>query len=203
MNLIIISFLSYFIGSIPFGLILTKIVEKKDIRNIGSGNIGATNVLRTGNKILAILTLALDIGKGFLSVIIAKKFFPEFLQLSCLLVFLGHVFPIWLKFNGGKGVATFVGILIGLSFYYAFLFTGTWLILALIFKYSSISSIFASLTLFVITIIKETSLVAIDSFYDQSANLKLIFFIIFIIIIYAHRKNISNLKKGTEPKIKL
>ena len=203
MDLIIISFLSYFLGSIPFGLILTKIVEKKDIRNIGSGNIGATNVLRTGNKILAILTLVLDVGKGFLSVIIAKKFFPEFLQLSCLLVFLGHVFPIWLKFNGGKGVATFVGILIGLSFYYAFLFIGTWLILALIFKYSSISSIFASLTLFLIVTIKETALVAIDSSYDQNTNLKLIFFIIFIIIIYAHRKNISNLRKGTESKIKL
>ena len=203
MDLIIISFLSYFLGSIPFGLILTKIVEKKDIRNIGSGNIGATNVLRTGNKILAILTLTLDVGKGFLSVIIAKKFFPEFLQLSCLLVFLGHVFPIWLKFNGGKGVATFVGILIGLSFYYAFLFIGTWLILALIFKYSSISSIFASLTLFLITMIKETALVAIDSSYDQNINLKLIFFIIFIIIIYAHRKNILNLRKGTESKIKL
>jgi len=203
MDLIIISFLSYFLGSIPFGLILTKIVEKKDIRNIGSGNIGATNVLRTGNKILAILTLTLDVGKGFLSVIIAKKFFPEFLQLSCLLVFLGHVFPIWLKFNGGKGVATFVGILIGLSFYYAFLFIGTWLILALIFKYSSISSIFASLTLFLITMIKETALVTIDSSYDQNTNLKLIFFIIFIIIIYAHRKNISNLRKGTESKIKL
>jgi len=203
MDLIIISFLSYFLGSIPFGLILTKIVEKKDIRNIGSGNIGATNVLRTGNKILAILTLTLDVGKGFLSVIIAKKFFPEFLQLSCLLVFLGHVFPIWLKFNGGKGVATFVGILIGLSFYYAFLFIGTWLILALIFKYSSISSIFASLTLFLITMIKETALVTIDSSYDQNINLKLIFFIIFIIIIYAHRKNISNLRKGTESKIKL
>ena len=203
MDLIIISFLSYFLGSIPFGLILTKIVEKKDIRNIGSGNIGATNVLRTGNKILAILTLILDVGKGFLSVIIAKKFFPEFLQLSCLLVFLGHVFPIWLKFNGGKGVATFVGILIGLSFYYAFLFIGTWLILALIFKYSSISSIFASLTLFLITMIKETALATIDSSYDQNTNLKLIFFIIFIIIIYAHRKNILNLRKGTEPKIKL
>ena len=203
MDLIIISFLSYFLGSIPFGLILTKIVEKKDIRNIGSGNIGATNVLRTGNKILAILTLTLDVGKGFLSVIIAKKFFPEFLQLSCLLVFLGHVFPIWLKFNGGKGVATFVGILIGLSFYYAFLFIGTWLILALIFKYSSISSIFASLTLFLITMIKETALVAIDSSYDQNTNLKLIFFIILVIIIYAHRRNILNLKKGTETKIKL
>ena len=145
----------------------------------------------------------LDVGKGFLSVIITKKFFPEFLELSCLLVFLGHVFPIWLKFNGGKGVATFVGILVGLSFYYAFLFIGTWLILALIFKYSSISSIFASLTLFVITMIKETALISIDSNYDQTENLKLIFFIILVIIIYAHRRNILNLKKGTEPKIKL
>ena len=104
MEIIFVAVFSYFCGSIPFGLILTKIFSKKDIRKIGSGNIGATNVLRTGNKYLAFATLILDALKGYIPVLIAKHFFPELLQLSALLSFLGHLFPVWLKFTGGKGV---------------------------------------------------------------------------------------------------
>ena len=116
MEIFIVAVFSYLCGSIPFGLILTKTFSGKDIRDVGSGNIGATNVLRTGNKYLAFLTLILDILKGYIAVIITKQFFPELLQLSALLVFLGHIFPIWLKFKGGKGVATFLGILFALSY---------------------------------------------------------------------------------------
>ena len=204
MDLIIISFLSYFLGSIPFGLVLTKIVEKKDIRNIGSENIGATNVLRTGNKILAILTLALDVGKGFLSVIIAKKFFPEFLQLSCLLVFLGHVFPIWLKFKGGKGVATYLGILFALDYGLSFLFIFTWTVVFLIFKYSSVASIFSSLTVFVVNSLLYTVLKSLGvNIIILGNNINTLLFILFVLILFTHRKNISNLKNKTEPKIKI
>ena len=115
MDIFLVAVFSYVSGSIPFGLILTKTFIKQDIRTIGSGNIGATNVLRTGNKILAILTLILDIIKGFVPVIITVKYFPDLINLSALIVFLGHIFPFWLKFKGGKGVATFLGILGALS----------------------------------------------------------------------------------------
>ena len=142
MEIVLVVVFSYLCGSIPFGLILTKTFSKQDIRKIGSGNIGATNVLRTGNKYLAFATLFLDILKGYIPVLIAKHFFPELLQLSALLAFLGHLFPVWLKFNGGKGVATFLGILFALSYGLTALFIFTWLTVSLIFKYSSLSSIF-------------------------------------------------------------
>ena len=200
--LIVISF-SYFSGSIPFGLILTKFFDDRDIRNIGSGNIGATNVLRTGNKYLAVLTLLLDILKGFIPVIITQQHFSELIQLSCLLAFLGHVFPIWLKFKGGKGVATYLGILFALSVKLGFLFMFTWLIVSLIFKYSSVSSMFSSLTVFVVTLIKETTLQSIGSTIYTEEKIKLILFIFFILIIMTHKKNISNLKNKTEHKIKI
>ena len=116
MEIFLVAVFSYFCGSIPFGLILTKAFNGNDIRNIGSGNIGATNVLRTGNKYLAAVTLILDILKGYVPVVITQQFFPEYLQLSALMAFLGHVFPIWLKFKGGKGVATYLGILFALSY---------------------------------------------------------------------------------------
>ena len=115
MDIIIVVLFSYLSGSIPFGLILTKTFGNIDIRKIGSGNIGATNVLRTGNKFLALFTLLLDMLKGYMPVIIASKYFPELIQLSCLITFLGHIFPIWIKFKGGKGVATYLGILFALS----------------------------------------------------------------------------------------
>ena len=203
MEIVLVVVFSYFCGSIPFGLILTKIFSNQDIREIGSGNIGATNVLRTGNKYLAFATLFLDILKGYISVLITNQFFPELLQLSALLVFLGHLFPIWLKFKGGKGVATFLGILFAISYGLAALFIFTWLTISLIFKYSSLSSIFSSLTVFIVTLIKEKVTVAIDPNIYVTEDLKLLLFIILILIIFTHRKNISNLKNGTEQKIKL
>ena len=114
-EILLVTSFSYLSGSIPFGLILTKFFGGKDVRKIGSGNIGATNVLRTGNKFLAILTLILDALKGYVPVIITQQFFPEQLQISGLMVFLGHLFPIWLKFKGGKGVATYLGVLFALD----------------------------------------------------------------------------------------
>ena len=203
MEIVLVAVFSYFCGSIPFGLILTKIFSKKDIRKIGSGNIGATNVLRTGNKYLAFATLFLDILKGYIPVLIAKHFFPELLQLSALLAFLGHLFPVWLKFNGGKGVATFLGILFALSYGLAALFIFTWLTVSLIFKYSSLSSIFSSLTVFIITLITEKVTFTINPNIYEEGDLKLLLFIILILIIFTHRKNISKLKNGTEQKIKL
>ena len=116
MEIIIVIFLSYICGSIPFGLILTKLFSNLDLRKVGSGNIGTTNVFRTGNKYLALLTLTLDVLKGYFPVIIAQKFFPEYVHLSGLIAFLGHIFPIWLKFKGGKGVATYLGILFAISY---------------------------------------------------------------------------------------
>ena len=203
MEIFLVAVFSYFCGSIPFGLILTKAFSGKDIRNIGSRNIGATNVLRTGNKYLAFTTLILDIFKGYFAVTITQQYFPELIQLSALLVFLGHIFPIWLKFKGGKGVATFLGILFALSYSLTLLFILTWITVALIFKYSSLSSIFASITVFVISFIKESVIKSIDPNISNVSDIKLLLFIFLILIIYTHKNNISNLINRTEHKIKL
>ena len=203
MDIFLIAILSYLSGSIPFALLLTKTFGKIDIRKIGSGNIGATNVLRTGNKYLALITLLLDISKGYVPVIITSHHYPELIQLSCLLAFLGHLFPIWLKFKGGKGVATYLGVLLALSFQLSLLFVFTWIVVSLIFKYSSLSSMFGSMTVFVVAFIKETALKSIDVNINFDENIKLILFIFFILIIFTHRKNIYNLKNKTENKIKI
>jgi glycerol-3-phosphate acyltransferase PlsY len=203
MEIIIVALFSYLCGSIPFGLILTKIFVNKDLRKVGSGNIGATNVLRTGNKFLAALTLFLDMSKGYFPVIITMKYFPEFIELSCLLCFLGHIFPIWLKFKGGKGVATYLGILFALSLQLSLLFIFTWLVVSLIFKYSSLSSMFSSLTILVVTFIKDNALQFIKPNFNYGDDIKLILFIFFILIIFTHRQNIMNLKNKTEQKIKI
>ena len=203
MEIFLVAVFSYFCGSIPFGLILTKAFSGKDIRNIGSKNIGATNVLRTGNKYLAFSTLILDILKGYIPVLMTKQFFPELLQLSALLAFLGHLFPIWLKFKGGKGVATYLGILLALSYSLGFLFMFTWVVVSLIFRYSSLSSMFSSLTVLVITFFRENAVKAINPDFIFAADIKSVLFIFFILIIFTHRKNISNLKNRTEQKIKL
>ena len=157
MEIILVVFFSYLSGSIPFGLILTKFFGGQDVRKIGSGNIGATNVLRTGNKYLAATTLILDILKGYAPVVITQLFLPEYLQLSALMAFLGHVFPVWLKFKGGKGVATYLGILFALSYGLSFLFIFTWVVVSLIFQYSSLSSMFSSLTVLVVTLFRENA----------------------------------------------
>ena len=203
MDIFLVILLSYISGSIPFGLILTKIFSKVDIRKVGSGNIGATNVLRTGNKYLALTTLLLDVLKGYLPVIVTAQNYPELIHLASLFAFLGHLFPIWLKFKGGKGVATYLGILFALSLQLSILFIFTWLVVSLIFRYSSLSSMFASLTVFVVTLIKDTALNSIKSNMNFDEDLKLILFIFFILIIFSHRKNISNLKNKTEKKIKI
>ena len=135
MEILIIGIISYLMGSIPFGLILTKTFLKKDIRNIGSGNIGATNALRTGNKLIAYLTLSLDILKAIIPVIITKLYYEDYVYISALSVFIGHVFPVWLKFKGGKGVATYLGILFCLNVYLGMIFIISWLIIFFIFNF--------------------------------------------------------------------
>ena len=203
MEVILVVFFSYLSGSIPFGLIVTKFYGDQDVRKIGSGNIGATNVLRTGNRYLAAATLILDILKGYAPVVITQFFFTEHLQLSALMAFLGHIFPIWLKFKGGKGVATYLGILIAFSYGLSLLFIFTWVVVSLIFKYSSLSSIFSSLTVLIITLFRENAVKAIDPNFVFGNDIKLILFIFFILILFTHRQNISNLRNSTEQKIKL
>ena len=190
MELGIIILLSYLMGSIPFGFILTKIFLKKDIREIGSGNIGATNALRTGNKIIGYSTLLLDILKAVIPILFIKIQYPEFVFASSLAVFLGHVFPIWLKFNGGKGVATYLGILFCINYILGLFFVATWLIVFFISKYSSLSSLLASL------------LIPIYYFYIDVENYYF-FIIMFILIFYTHRENIKRLKNNTESKTKI
>ena len=204
MEILIVSILSYFIGSIPFGFILTKFFLKKDIRNIGSGNIGATNALRTGNKTLGYGTLFLDVTKAVIPVVYIKlNYPPDYIFIASLCVFLGHVFPIWMKFKGGKGVATYLGILFALSIQLSLLFIFTWIVVSLIFKYSSLSSMFSSLTVLVITLIKENVLQFIKPEFNYGEDIKLILFIFFILIMFTHRQNIINLKNKTEQKIRI
>ena len=188
-NLIIVTVYSYFLGSIPFGFILTKIFLKQDIRETGSGNIGATNVLRTGNKFLAILTLVLDFLKGYMTIIITLKYFNDLILLSALICLLGHIFSIWLKFKGGKGVATYLGILLALSVNYFLIFIIVWFSILLIFKYSSLSSILSTFGIF------------IYEYFFLENNILSFLFISFIIILYAHRSNILKLINKTETKV--
>ena len=189
-NLIIVAVYSYLLGSIPFGLVLTKIFLKKDIREIGSGNIGTTNVLRTGKKSLALTTLMLDLLKGYFSIIITFTYFENHISYSALICFIGHIFPVWLKFKGGKGVATYLGVILALSYKFFLIFGITWLILSFLFRYASLSSIVSSLIVFVYS-------------YFYINNFSLILFIFFVIIVYTHRENIVRLKNSEESKIKL
>ena len=141
MDIFLIGIISYLMGSVPFGFILTKIFLKKDIREIGSGNIGATNALRTGNKTIGYSTLVLDILKAVAPVVYVKIFYQDFLYIASLCAFLGHVFPVWLKFKGGKGVATYVGILFCINYFLGIIFVISWLIIFIISKFSSLGSI--------------------------------------------------------------
>ena len=143
---LLIIFFSYLCGSIPFGLVISYIFKKDDPRSIGSKNIGATNVLRTAGVMLGLFTLILDILKGFIAIRITLMLNSDLVGLSMTFVIIGHIFPIWLKFKGGKGVATFIGVLLAYNFQLFLLFTFTWLLCALLFKYSSLSAIIALIT---------------------------------------------------------
>ncbi len=191
MEHIVIIVISYLFGSIPFGFILTKFFLKKDIREIGSGNIGATNTLRTGNKLIGYTTLVLDISKALVPVIYVKINFPELIYVASLCAFLGHVFPVWLKFKGGKGVATYVGILFSINILLGIVFVTCWVLIFLIFKYSSLSSIIGTLSVIVyIFAIGETN--------------NIIFFTtMFVLIFFTHRENIKRLLNREETKTKI
>ena len=191
MDYFIVGIVSYLMGSIPFGLILTKIFLNKDIREIGSGNIGATNALRTGNKLIGYSTLILDIAKAIIPVIFVKINYPDLIYIASLCAFLGHVFPIWLKFKGGKGVATYVGILFSINLLLGIIFTASWGIIFLMFRYSSLSSIIGSISIPIYILIT-----------DQISN-AIFFSIMFVLIFFTHRENIKRLKNKEESKTKI
>ena len=191
MELFFIVSISYLMGSIPFGYIFTKTFLKKDIRDIGSGNIGATNALRTGNKLLGYSTLIFDVLKAVVPILIIKFNYPEFIFLSSLLIFVGHVFPVWLNFKGGKGVAVYVGILFSLNYILVLIFAFFWFVILIIFRFSSLSSLTASL------IIPFYQFLFIDN------NNNYFYIIMFILIFYTHRENIKRLINNTESKTKI
>ena len=191
MEYLIVGITSYLMGSIPFGFILTKIFLKKDIREIGSGNIGATNALRTGNKLVGYSTLILDIVKAIIPVIYIKMNYPELIYIASLCAFLGHVFPIWLKFKGGKGVATYVGILFSINILLGLIFVISWGVIFLISRYSSLSSIIGSLS------------VPLYLFITTEKSSVIFFITMFVLIFFTHRENIIRLKNREESKTKI
>ena len=190
MDYTIVAIISYLFGSIPFGFLLTKIIAKKDIRKIGSGNIGATNALRSGNKLVGYLTLLMDISKAIIPIIYIKYNYPELIFISSLCVFLGHLFPVWLNFKGGKGVAAYLGILISINFFLSLVFGIAWILVFIVSKYSSLSSLLASAT------------VPIYLFLINEKNV-FFFIIMFILIFYSHRQNIKRLINKEEIKTKI
>ena len=190
MSFLIVSIFSYILGSIPFGLLISKIFGLGDIRSFGSGNIGATNVLRTGNKVAAALTLFFDIFKGSLALIITKTFYTDLIFLSFIAVYLGHIFPIWLKFKGGKGVATFIGGLIIINYKICIIFLISWALITKIFKISSLSALIAFFIIFIYSVI-----------FEQKDFMILMSFFL-VINFFTHRQNIIRLIKGEETKIK-
>ena len=204
--LFLIFIICYLIGSIPFGLILTKLFDNNDLRNIGSGNIGATNVLRTGNKTLALLTLILDLSKSFIPLFIFFKLYPhpiinDFFNLIIvdkiflILVFgyffvLGHCFPIWLKFKGGKGIATSLGVILSIDFSIGLCILTIWILVFLIFKISSLSALISS-----------TSFPILIFFKYEKVNLLYLSILLTIFVFFTHRANIIRLLKKEEKKI--
>ena len=177
-------------GSIPFGFILTKIFLKKDIREIGSGNIGATNALRTGNKVIGYLTLILDILKAVAPVIYVKTFYQDFIYIASLCAFLGHVFPIWLKFKGGKGIATSLGVILSIDIFIGLCLLTIWILVFLIFKISSLSALISS-----------TSFPILIFFKYEKVNLLYLSILLTIFVFFTHRANIIRLLKKEEKKI--
>ncbi len=181
--------IAYLIGSIPFGLLLTRAAGLGDIRKVGSGNIGATNVLRTGNKGLAALTLLLDGAKGAVAVLLAARYGPEMAVVAAALAVVGHVFPVWLRFKGGKGMATAIGVLLGLSWQVGLLVCGTWLLVAVVFRYSSLAALVA--------------VAAAPAYAWALADQRRVELAIFVaaLVWLRHHQNIRRLLKGEEPKI--
>jgi glycerol-3-phosphate acyltransferase PlsY len=179
----------YLLGSIPFGLLITRAAGLGDVRNIGSGNIGATNVLRTGNKGMAALTLVLDALKGTTAVLIAGIYGPELALVAGFGAFLGHLFPVWLGFKGGKGVATYLGVLAGLAWKVALVFAAVWLAVAFITRYSSLAALVASVA------------VPLTLFYLGRIDYAVLFAVMTVIVFIKHRANISRLLAGTETRI--
>lgn len=188
-SIILALLFGYLLGSIPFGLLLTRAAGLGDVRNIGSGNIGATNVLRTGNKGLAAATLLLDALKGTAAVLIAGHFAPDVAVWAGLGAFLGHLFPVWLGFKGGKGVATYLGVLIGLAWQVALIFAAVWLVMALLFRFSSLAALAAAVVVPIVLFFLSTPQIA-DVFVAMS-----------VIVFIKHRANISRLLAGSEGKI--
>ena len=179
----------YLCGSIPFGLILTRAGGLGDVRAIGSGNIGATNVLRTGNKRLAAATLALDVAKGAFAAWAGSRWGPDTAILAGLGAFLGHIWPVWLKFRGGKGVATFIGVLAGLFWPAALVFCAVWLVVATITRYSSASALAAA---------AATPAVL---YWFHERQLAELFVVMGVIVFVTHRTNIARLARGEESRI--
>ena len=185
----IVFILAYFLGSIPFGILISKIYGLGNLRNLGSGNIGATNVLRTGNRFAALLTLILDASKGFLGVIMARYISEDAAITASVCVILGHIYPIWLKFVGGKGVATFIGALLALNFMAGIFVCLVWLSVAFLYRYSSLAAIISSLS----------APIWIFLFYGNGALVVTV--IMTILILYRHKENIRRLVNGSESKI--
>ncbi|MEN2494569.1 MAG: putative glycerol-3-phosphate acyltransferase [Hyphomicrobiaceae bacterium hypho_1] len=190
--------LAYLIGSIPSGYILTKMLGFGDIRQVGSGNIGATNVLRTGNKLLALATLVADLFKGIVSVWLSEPIVMEFGFLSFrtehitgLAVILGHLYPVWLGFKGGKGVATSIGVFSGILWQAGLVFCCVWIATAIFFRYSSLSALVASTVALLVSLI-----------YGDGAT-RVLFFVLNVLLFLKHRSNICRLLNGQEPKIRL
>ncbi|KXO77559.1 glycerol-3-phosphate 1-O-acyltransferase PlsY [Brucella anthropi] len=179
----------YFLGSIPFGLILTRFAGLGDVRSIGSGNIGATNVLRTGNKKLAAATLSFDMLKGTVAVLVASRYGPDAAIGAGFGAFIGHLFPVWIGFKGGKGVATYLGVLIGLAWPGALVFAAVWIVTALLTRYSSLAALIASIVVPIALYSRGYSAIAI------------LFGIMTVMVIFKHKANISRLLNGTESKI--
>ncbi|TPN39430.1 glycerol-3-phosphate 1-O-acyltransferase PlsY [Mesorhizobium sp. B2-3-3] len=188
-GLILALVFGYLLGSIPFGLLFTRAAGLGDVRKIGSGNIGATNVLRTGNKGLAAATLLLDALKGTAAVLIVARFAPETAVWAGLGAFLGHLFPAWLGFRGGKGVATYLGVLIGLAWQVALVFAVVWLMTAFLFRFSSLAALTAAVV------------VPIALYFLTTPQIATLFVVMSIIVFIKHRANISRLLAGTEGKI--
>ena len=189
-NSFFILMICYFIGSIPFGLLISKITKKNDPRLFGSKNIGATNMLRIGGWKIGFITLIFDITKGFIPIKLLLTFNQqENIVFAIFGVIFGHLYPVWLKFSGGKGVAALIGILLGYDLFLFFCFSLTWILVSILFKYSSLSALIALLV----------NVILVIGFYEQ----KIVFIIITILIIYKHKENIQRLLKGEESKINL